>query len=363
MCLVWDRTSSQAGYGGDADAVKASRKASNLADRAQSRRDRRAPATPMKAVAFTEFGGPDVLRVVDLPVPDPGPDQVRIRVVAATVNPTDTLFRSGRRPFDQAEEPPPWVPGQELAGYVDAVAAGVTPWRVGDRVAAVTRPAPGVRGAQSELALVWHDSITTVPPAIPLTAAATLPMNGLTALQAIDRLRVSAGDTIIVTGAAGAVGGYATQIARERGVRVIAVAAAADEALVRELGAHAFIDKERDVVREVRAIVPAGADGVVDAALVGAPLTDALRDGGRFAGLRGVQDVPAERGIIAEGVTVASSLHDGAKLQELMRLVSAGKLTLRVARTFAPEEAAEAHRVLERGGIRGRLVIRFRGED
>src|SRR5437867_2422954 len=113
----------------------------------------------MKAVAFAKAGGPEVLSVTEIADPDPGKDQVRIRVHAATVNPTDTLFRSGRRQFDPALEPAPWVPGQELAGYVDAVGAGVTTWRSGDRVAAVTRPAPGVRGAQAELAVVWADSI------------------------------------------------------------------------------------------------------------------------------------------------------------------------------------------------------------
>jgi NADPH:quinone reductase len=316
----------------------------------------------MKAVAFTEFGGPDVLRIVDVPTPEPAAGQVRIRVIGATVNPTDTLFRSGQRQFDPTQEPPPWTPGQEVAGYVDARGENVTGWQVGERVAAVTRPAPGVRGAQAELALVWRDSIAQVPPGVPLLAAATLPMNGLTALQSLDVLRVERGDTIVVSGAAGAVGGYAVQLARERGLRVIAISAAADEALVRALGAHEFVARDRDVIREVRTIAPAGVDGVVDAALVGASLLNVLRDGGRFAGLRGVKGIPAERGIGIQSVAVASWLHEGAKLQELMRLVAEGKLALRVARTLPPEHAATAHRLLERGGLRGRLVLQFQPE-
>jgi NADPH:quinone reductase-like Zn-dependent oxidoreductase len=313
----------------------------------------------MKAVAFTEFGGPDVLRVVDMPTPEPGPEQVRVRVVAATVNPTDILFRSGGRQFDPTQEPPPWVPGQEVAGYIDALGGGVTEWHAGDRVAAVTRPAPGVRGAQAEFATVWADSIASVPSDISLVAAATLPMNGLTALQSLELLRVAAGDTIAVSGAAGAVGGYVIQLARERGVRVLAIAAPADEALVRDLGADEFISRNSAVVRCAREVISDGADGVVDAALIGAPLGGVLRDGGRWAGLRGVEGAPKERGIVAMAVSVARSLHDGAKLQDLMRLVQAGRLTLRVAQEFTPEQAAEAHRTLERGGVRGRLVLVF----
>lgn len=317
----------------------------------------------MRAVAFQEFGGPEVIRVIDMPAPEPGPDQIRIRVTAATVNPTDTLFRAGYRQFDHSREPAPWVPGQELAGYVDAVGDGSTEWRPGDRVAAITRPAPGVRGAQAELAVVWHDSITKVPQSIPLVAAATLPMNGLTALQALELMRVREGGTIAVSGAAGAVGGYVIQLARHRGIRVTAIASAADERLVRELGAHEFVDRERDIVAEVRRIAPEGVDGVVDAALIGAPILATLRDGGRYAGLRGTQGLTPERGIVAEGVAVANELHGGARLQALMRSAAVGDLTFRVARIFAPEETADAHRMLEAGGVRGRLVIRFRLED
>ena len=286
-------------------------------------------------------------------------------MVGATVNPTDTLFRSGRREVDPALEPPPWVPGQEVAGYVDTVGEGVTEWRVGDRVAAITRPAPGVRGGQSELALVWHDSIARVPAHVSLLAAATLPMNGLTALQSIELVGVQSGDTIVVSGAAGAVGGYVTPLARARGVRVIGMSAAADDALVRELGATVVVERGEgeQVVRAVRAIAPGGVDGVVDAALIGAPLLGTLRDGGRYVGLRGVQGISAERGIAVESAAVANWLHAGAKLQDLMRLVEAGELALRVARVFAPEEAAEAHRLLERGGIRGRIVLQFDEDD
>ena len=313
-------------------------------------------------MAFHEFGGPEVLNPVEVPDPEPGPGQVRIRVVAATVNPTDTLFRSGRRPFDPALEPPPWIPGQELAGYVEGLGPDVRDWRAGERVAAVTRPAPGIRGAQAELALVWSDSITRVPSGVSLVHAATLPMNGLAALQAIDLSGAQAGGTVLVTGAAGAVGGYAVQIARSRGIRTIATASARDQDLIRALGADEFIDRDRDVVMEVRRLAAPGVDALVDAALVGGSLIGAVGDGGRYIGLRGTQGATSERGIVAAGVAVANSLRDGRKLASLIRLVEEGALTLRVAQTFPPEAAAEAHRMLERGGHRGRLVLQFAAE-
>jgi NADPH:quinone reductase-like Zn-dependent oxidoreductase len=314
----------------------------------------------MKAVAFDRFGGPEVLFVADLPDPEPGPGQVRVRVHAATVNPTDTLFRAGKRPFDPAEEPPPWTPGQELAGVVDRVGDGVTRWEPGDGVIAVTRPAPGVRGAQSELALVFADSIAPRPTGVPMVEAATLPMNGLTARQALDLSGAGPGDTLLVTGAAGAVGGYVLQLARHEAIRTIATAGSADEAaLVRSLGAAEVVDRGPGLGERVRALEPGGVAAAVDAALVGGPLAGAVRDGGRLVALRGWSEAAPGRGIEVASVAVARELHAGDRLEALARLVDEGVLALRVARVLRPEDAAEAHRLVEAGGLRGRVVLDF----
>jgi NADPH2:quinone reductase len=309
---------------------------------------------------------------MEVPDPKPGLGQIRIRVYAATVNPTDALFRSGqisatlarlgRSQLDPAHGPPPWTPGQEVAGIVEAVGEGVSTWQVGERVAAITRPAPENRGGQAELAVVWSDSATRVPAGTTLTEAATLPMNGLTAWQAIDRLGLASGAVIAVTGAAGAVGAYAMQIALADGVKVLAVAAAPDEPLVRGLGAETFVAAGPDAPTAIRRIVLEGVDGLVDAALIGNAMLPAIREGGGYAALRGTDGISSERGIVLEQVAVAESLRDGARLAQLMNLVELGKITLRVAETFPPERAADAHRRLEAGGVRGRLVIVFQDE-
>ena len=173
----------------------------------------------MRAVTFSRFGGPEVLEVSELPEPQPGPGEVRIRVAAATVNPTDISFRTGRQlTTAQLKEMgvlPPYIPGMELAGVVDAVGEG-TDWHTGDRVMAIVNPRRPGGGAQAELVVVPAASVARVPEGTSLEAAATLPMNGLTVRLALDRLALRPGQTLGVTGAAGAVGGYAVRARRQR---------------------------------------------------------------------------------------------------------------------------------------------------
>ena len=188
----------------------------------------------MRAVTFSQLGGPEVLQVSDLPEPHPGPGEVRIRVAAATVNPTDISFRSGRQlstaQLAEMGVRPPYIPGMELAGVVDAVGAS-TNWRAGDRVMAIVNPRRPGGGAQAEFVVVPAASVARVPEGTSLEAAATLPMNGLTVRLALDRLALKPGQTLGVTGAAGAVGGYAVELGVSDGLRVIAVARPQDEAL------------------------------------------------------------------------------------------------------------------------------------
>src|SRR5262249_18783594 len=134
----------------------------------------------VRAVAFRQFGGPDVLQVLDLPEPQPAAGEVRVRVAAATVNPTDLGMRDGRRAAESENLPPPYVPGMELAGTIDAVGPD-TSWTVGERVYAIVLPMRTGRGAQSEYVAVPAESVARIPgPDTSFEAAATLPMNGLT---------------------------------------------------------------------------------------------------------------------------------------------------------------------------------------
>lgn len=317
-----------------------------------------------RAVTFSRFGGPEVMEVSELAVPDPGPGEVRIRVAAATVNPTDIGFRAGRHlnaaQLAEIGVKPPYVPGMELAGVVDAVGAGA-PWRVGDHLMAIVNPRRPSGGAQAEEVVVPSASVARVPEGTSLEAAATLPMNGLTVRLALDQLALKPGQTLGVTGAAGAVGAYAVQLGALEGLRVFAVAASKDEALLKGLGAEKIVPRGDGAIPALRETVPAGLDGLIDAALLDAAALPALRDGGKFASVRGWSGWvgPAERGIAIQRVLVSAYFENHAALEQLGRLVSAGRLTLRVAGTFPPEDAGRAQELLAAGGTRGRLVIAF----
>ncbi|OBF11406.1 NADP-dependent oxidoreductase [Mycobacterium sp. ACS4331] len=319
----------------------------------------------MKAVGVTEYGGPDVLELVEVPRPDPGPGQIRIRVHAATVNPGDTLLRIGNLDATLRSGPltPPYVPGMEAAGVVDEIGPDTqTELAEGDRVMAIVMPIDPTGGAYAEYLVVDADQVTRAPAGSTHAEAATLPMNGLTARLALDVLGLGEGDTIAVTGAAGAVGGYAVQLAKVDGLRVIADAAEKDENLIAELGADQIVARGSDVGQRIRQWWPDGVAAVIDGSLQGGDVVPAIRDGGQLATVRGWElhgDLGSERGIGVREVFVPEYTHAHDKLDALRQLADEGQLTLRVARTYPAAEAAQAHRDLEAGGLRGRLVLTF----
>jgi NADPH:quinone reductase len=213
-------------------------------------------------------------------------------------------------------------------------------------------------GAQAEYVLVAADALARVPSGIGLEAAATLPMNALTVRAALDELALRPGQTMALTGAAGAVGGYAIQLGRLDGLRVIADARPADEALVRGLGADVVVPRGPDVAASVREACPGGVDALLDAAVMGAPVLAAVRDGGRVMAVRPFAG-ETERGIEVSLVLVFRHLHEGETLTRLAELAAKGVLTLRVADVLPASRAAEAHRRFEAHGVRGRLVLTF----
>jgi NADPH:quinone reductase len=311
----------------------------------------------MRAVGFTEFGGPEVLGIVTLPVPSPGPGQVRVRVAAAAVNPTDLAFRAGAHRSMPAGMQPPYVPGMDLAGVIDAVGSD-DGWRPGERVMAAVSPWVPGGGAQAEYVVVAADALARIPEPIGLTEAAALPMNALTVRAALDELALRPGRTLGITGAAGVVGGYAIQLAREEGLRVIADASAADEALVRRLGADVVVPRGPDVAARMRQVVPDGVDALLDAAVMGAPVLPAVRDGGQIIAVRAFAG-QAERGITVSLVLVFHHLHEADRLARLAEQAAQGVLTPRVADVLPAERAAQAHRRFAAHGVRGRLILAF----
>lgn len=312
----------------------------------------------MRAAGFTDYGGPDALHVVELPDPEPGPGEVVVRVLAAAVNPTDTVLRNGGRAERLKGVAPPHVPGMDAAGVLERIGPGVqTDLEVGERVMAIVVPL-GRHGAYAERIAVPSGSVVRSPAGASHAEAATLPMNGLTARLCLDALSLRPGETLAVTGAAGAVGGYAVQLGQAEGLRVVADAAPADEALVRSLGADQVLPRGDAFADHVRELVPAGADGMVDAALLDAAAVGAVKDGGGIATLRAYDGAGVEsRGITFFPVFVRTAAEDRSKLDRLRAQVEDRTLTLRVARTMPLESAAEAHRLLEAGGIRGRLIL------
>lgn len=307
----------------------------------------------MQAVGLYEFGGPEVLKVVDLPEAHASAGEVRIRVHASTINPTDTYLRKGARADALRNVPPPHVPGMDVAGVIDEIGSG-TKLRVGDAVMAMVVNHASHGGYRSSIVLS-ADAVVRVPAGVTLVEAATLPMNGLTARQSLDQLALKPGQTLAVTGAAGCYGGYVVQLAKADGLRVIADASGADETLVRALGADVVVPRGDDIAAHIRKVMPGGVDGLADGSFQSERTIGAVRDGGSFLSVRGWSG--NERGIVFHKTSVRTYDHRADLLDRLRQQVEARQITLRVAATFTPAQAAEAHRRLEAKGTRGRLVI------
>lgn len=311
----------------------------------------------MRAVGVWKYGGPDALEVIEPPEPSPGRGEVRIRVRAATVNPTDTLLRAGVHAARLKDRQPPYVPGMDAAGVVEELGpdVGGRP-RVGQSVIALVVPTGPHGGAYAEQIVVPAASVVPAPAGVEAPAASTLLMNALTARLALDAMALETGQTLAVTGAAGAFGGYVIQLAKADGLRVIADASSADEPLVRSLGADVVVPRGDDVAARIREHAPHGADGLADGAVLDHLVVPAIADGGQLAVIRGWGG-PAERDIHIHPIMVPNSATDTDRLDRLRRQAERGVLTLRVARVLPADQAPEAHRLLEAGGVRGRLVL------
>jgi NADPH:quinone reductase len=290
----------------------------------------------------TAFGEPEVLRPAERPDPEPGPGEVLVEVHATTVNPTDLATRDGtsRRRLPDLE--PPFVPGWDLAGTVPETGervVGMIPFvQIGGRV-----------GAYAGLAAVDPAWLAPLPDGVAFEEAATLPLNALTARQALDLLGLAAGDALLVTGASGGVGGFAVQLAAADGLRVIAMAGHDDEDWVASLAAAEVLPRDADLSET------GPVDGVLDAVPIGpSASTAALREGGAAVFTRPPDPPEPDRDLRFETVLVKP---DAAMLRDLAEALAAGRLRTRVAHVLPLDEAARGHELAETGGLRGKVVL------
>ncbi len=304
----------------------------------------------MNAAAFDQAGGPEVLTIHRLPVPAPKADEVLIEVHAAGVS----VWEDDMRQHLSVRGPAPFVLGGEGAGRIVALGSDVHNFRLGDEVST------GI-GFYAEYVKARADRIAHVPKSIDLTQASILAISGLSALQGIeDVLELRPGESLIIHGAAGGVGTLAVQLAKHRGVRVLATASSADGmALAKQLGADAVVDgRTGDIAAAAKSFAPQGVDAVLGLA-GGESLEqciDALRPGsGRVAYLYGLEPIPRPRGGMR--MTLYSFIGGSRELERLNKEVTAAKLRVPVAAEYSLSHAAEAHKRLEAGHLLGKIAL------
>lgn len=300
----------------------------------------------MRVAGFTEPGGPDVLKILDVPAPEAGPGEVRVRVRAAGVQPYDLAIREGWSP-PGTPEGFPRVPGNEFAGVVDHVGAGVTGVRAGDEVIGNCR-----LNAYAEYVVVPAEALAAKPASMPWDVAGGFPAAVMTPHIAVEEMGVGPGDTLLVHAAAGAVGTVAVQLARIAGATVIGTASEGNHDYVRSIGATPVAYGD-GLEERVRALAPDGVDAALDGA--GGHALDVslnlVKDRNRIITL-------VDHGRAAElGVRTTPDKRSAARVAEAARFYDEGRLRIHVRGVFPLDRAADAHREVATGHGRGKVVL------
>lgn len=299
-------------------------------------------STTFRAAVVRNPGGPDSLEIIHVPVDEPGPGEVRVEIAAATVNPVDLALADGVfHELGLIHQPDHTGLGWDFAGIVTATGPDVDV-PIGSRVAGLVGGFDRDFGTYAEQVVVPASDIALVPNSLDLTTAATIPLNGLAAAQLVDLLGDGGGRSLLVTGAAGAVGGYVVSLAQDRGWRVTGLARAEDEEFVRGLGA------------DFTTAAAPGWNAVADGAVLQEQGVTLVRDGGLFVGVLPSAVPTAERGVTVSVVVVEP---DGARLAQLLDATARGRLPARVHAVVPLDRAVTAHRAVARGGVRGRYVL------
>jgi NADPH:quinone reductase-like Zn-dependent oxidoreductase len=301
----------------------------------------------MRAVVFEEFGGPEVLRTEDVTEPHAGPGQTRVRVRAAGVNPIDFKVRRGwTKGFINVTFPA--TPGLEVAGVVDEVGEG-SEFAVGDEVVGWS-----TTGSYAEHALAGN--VVRKPAGLTWEQAVGLPVAGETAQRVLDELQLKDGETLLLHGAAGAVGSIAAQLARTLGATVIGTASPANHDFLRSLGVIPVAYGE-GLVDRVRGVAPQGIDAVFDTAGQGG-LKESIELRGDTDRIVTIADFSAaELGVAASNGSSASPAEIAAGLTNQLQAAAAGNLKVRIAQTFALTDAAKAQELSESGHAPGKVVV------
>ncbi|WP_309236104.1 NADP-dependent oxidoreductase [Amycolatopsis sp. SID8362] len=333
------------------------------------------PTQTMKAIRLHEFGGPEVLRFDDVPIPVAGPGEVLIRVHAVGLNPPDFYAREGMPDVPAELKPPmelPLIPGTDVSGVVAGLGTGVDAFAVGDEVFGMLRfPTVMQSGAYAEYVTTPASDLARKPASVDHVHAAALAMSGLTAWQFLIELghhhpspfqkaehrpmALDSEKTVLVNGAAGGVGHLALQLAKWQGAHVIAVASGSHETFLRGLGADEFVDYTKDRPEDtVR-----GIDLVLDN--VGGPdsrrFLRTLKRGGALYPVYFGEFDEEENAKLGVTVTATQVRASGGQLAELARLLENGTIRVAIDSTFALEDAPAAHKRAAGGHLRGKIVL------
>src|SRR5262245_40369563 len=307
----------------------------------------------MRAIRQETLGGPEVLELVEVPIPSPTPTEVLVRNAAAGVNPVDWKVRARGGFLGE----PPFTVGWDVAGVVEEVGVGVTRFSIGDRVFGMPR-FPREAAAYAEYVTSPSRQLALVPEGLDDVEAGALPLAGLTAWQAlVETAEVQPGQRILVLAAGGGVGHLAVQIAKARGAYVLGTARAEKHAFLAELGVDEAIDYTIENVAERAPAVDVVLDLVGGEA--GLDALPALREGGIFIRVPSSSNLDELRERAGDRARVTGILvePDRAGLEALAELVTAGSLRPRVSKTFPLGEAARAHELCEDGHTQGKLVL------
>jgi NADPH:quinone reductase-like Zn-dependent oxidoreductase len=309
----------------------------------------------MKAVRIHEYGGPEVLRYEDAPRPEAGPGEVLIRVHAAGVNPVDWKVRAGFAK-NRLKYKMPFIPGWDLSGVVEAVGSGISRLQVGDEV--YSRPDIARDGSYAEYIVVKESEVGLKPRSIDHVHAAAVPLAALTAWQAlIDAAKLSAGQTVLIHGAAGGVGSFAVQLAKIKGARVIGTASQKNHDYLRSLGADETIDynttRFEDHVQNVDAVLDTITGETADRSY------PVIKKGGVYVSILAP---PSADKASAYGVRVAHTFVQPSveQLDEIRKLIDSGKLKIIVEKAFPLAEARAAQELNALGHTRGKIVLEVR---